>query len=150
MEPDRFVQDEKSYIVGILCLIISIGLFAFSFYLFPFLVLGWHYSIPEFIPIWGNDLQQYYQLSDEASSWLLFLVLFVPAIVFAVIADILSNRIDAEIHGIQPKRIANKEQDIAPIKESNQLIFKIAGIIVLVFIAARLFQWAISSTPNYS
>lgn len=148
MEADRFKLNQKYYIVGILCLVISLALFAFSFYILPFLAFGWHYGVPDFILIWNIDMQESYKLSQTAASWLIFLGLFFPAVILAIIADILSNRIDSQIHGISNKNEVKKPERMkVGAKESNGLVFKIIVIMILVFIAAQFFQWALSSSP---
>jgi len=148
MEPDRFRQNQKHYIIGILCLVTSLGLFALSLYILPFLAFGWHYGVPDFIPIWSNDVREAYDLSQVAASWLIFLVLFLPAVVLAIIADVLSNRIDSQIHGIPLKEPVKKAaKSVVHTKDSMGLVFKIVAIMILVFIAAQFFQWALSSSP---
>ncbi len=147
MEPDRYQHSHKHYIIGIVCLVISLGLFATSIYILPYLWFGWHYNMPEFILNWLNSLQSDYQFKSASASWLIFLGFFLPALIFAIVADIMSNRIDNEIHGITPKKTVRQPQ--APRdKESSSLALRIILIVILVFLAAELFQWAISTTPQ--
>lgn len=148
MEADRFQQNHVYYIAGILCLVLSLVLFAFSFYILPYLAFGWHYGVPEFIFVWNITIQESYKLSQTEASWLLFLALLFPAVIFAYIADVLSNRIDTAIHGPSPQEEEKKlERKKVGSQESRGLVFKIIVIIILIFIAAQFFQWALSSSP---
>src|SRR3990167_4105001 len=148
MEADRFGHNSMHYLLGMLCLIASLSLFAFSFFVFPYLVFGWHYSVPDVVSIFSGTLQTAYDLTSTAAGWLIFLGIFLPAVILAVIADILSNKIDSEIHSVtssnmeteldkKPKRMKVGE------KESKGLFWKIILIVVLVFFASQFFQWAL-------
>ncbi len=147
MEPDRFQHSHKHYIIGILCLVTSLSLFATSVYILPYLWFGWRYSMPEFILNWITVFQSTYQFSLVAASWLVFLIFFLPALILVLVADIMSNRIDSEIHGI-PKKSYKKNTEATGDKESKSLILRIVVIVILVFIASELFQWAISTSPT--
>ncbi|MDP3706029.1 MAG: hypothetical protein Q8R24_08990 [Legionellaceae bacterium] len=104
--------------------------------------------MPEFIFVWNITIQESYKLSQTEASWLLFLALLFPAVIFAYIADVLSNRIDTAIHGPSPQEEEKKlERKKVGSQESRGLVFKIIVIIILIFIAAQFFQWALSSSP---
>lgn len=143
MEPDRFQQNQTHYIVGIMCLITSLSLFAFCVYLLPYLIFHWHYSMPDFILSWANQLHIEYGFSTFLTSSIIFVGLFLPAVILAIIADVFSNQIDNEIHGIKTQKVKVKRE----MKESSSLSLRIILIVILVFIAAELFQWIISSEP---
>jgi MFS family permease len=146
MEPDRFQHNQKYYIVGIICLMLSLGLFCLSVYMIPYAWFGWSYDIPDFAQNLASTLQANYQLTPKASVWIVILIFFLPALILAFIADILSNRIDNEIHGlntIEKEKPKKKPGD----GESANLILRIFLILLLVFVAAEIFQWAISSAP---
>ncbi|MDF1757894.1 MAG: hypothetical protein P1U74_06315 [Legionellaceae bacterium] len=149
MEADRFGQNQKYYIIGIICLMLSLPLFAFSFYLFPYLIFDWHYSVPDFVPELSGDLQRLYNLTKIAAGWLMILCCFFSAVILAVIADILSNKIDREIHTSYTDDVVTKTHKRNKVgePESSGLVFKIIMIIVLVFVASQFFQWALSTAP---
>lgn len=151
MEPDRYSQNHLSYIVGMCCLIISLGLFAFSLYLFPNLILGWRYSLPMFIEDFSLMLGDQYQLSKPMITWLIFIALDLPAVLLFIVADILSNKIDAQIYGISKSDRSRPSQSVVDARKSNAvdeeskgLVFKIIMVIIVVFVVAEFFQWAIS------
>ncbi len=148
MEPDRFKQSHTLYIIGMVSLVISVGLFAFCFYLIPFLAFSWYHGVPDFIISMSSELQETYKLSRSASSWFIFISVFFPAAVCAVVADVLSNRIDSEIHAgaFKVKEVEHKTEKMhEDSTESRWLVFKIISIIIIVFIAAKFFQWMIST-----
>ena len=145
MERDRFRTNEWAYVVGMICLAFSLALFAFSFYIMPHLLFGWHYRLPDFITIWSTTLQESYQFSERGAAWALFLGYFLPAVLFAVMADILSNRIDRQIYGMDRTDFNKKTREVEDDEGSRYLVFKIIAIIILVFIAAEFFRWMISS-----
>jgi hypothetical protein len=149
MEADRFKHNQKYYIIGIICLIIGLTLLAFSLYIFPYVVFNWHYSVPYIVPIFRNILQVNYNLTMSAAGWLIFLGLFFTAIIMVVIAEILSNKIDGEIHHIYIEEANSSQTESVDVgaEESSGLVFKIIMIIVLVFVASEFFQWALSTTP---
>lgn len=147
MEPDRYKQNHFSYIAGMFCLITSLGLFAFSLFLFPNLVFGWHYDIPGFIVALVEMLETDYGMPTPSVKWLLFSVLDIPAVVLFVIADILSNKIDGEIYEVNryvPKSRSSKVGENSGIGESGGLFLRMIMIVIVVFIIAGFFQWAIS------
>ncbi len=148
MQRERLKNAELYYIVGILSLVASIGLFALSFYVLPNLAFGWHYSVPDFIPVWSGLIQEKYHLSEKASAWCIFLAMFLPAICLAVVADILSNRIERKVYRIEEHHDNINKHKRYEEKESNILVIKIVVIIALVFVAAQFFQWIISSSPQ--
>ncbi|MGV3739733.1 MAG: hypothetical protein ACO1N3_00355 [Gammaproteobacteria bacterium] len=149
MEADRYQKHHVAYICGLFCLIASIVLFAFSLFLLPFLFFGWQYSVPEFVINFSALLQDKYTLSNSAVAWAICFALDFPAVILFVIADVLSNRIDKEIYGIQNSRYsaANEQENISlqPTTqvESGKLIVKIVLLIVIIFIVAQFFHWVI-------
>lgn len=148
MQRQHFKNAEIYYIVGILCLVVSIGLFALSFYVLPNLAFGWHYSLPDFVSLWSNSLQEKYHLSEKAAAWFIFLGVFLPALCLAILADILSNQIERKVYRIEETKDTVIKSRRGEEKESNVLVVKIIVIIVLVFVAAQFFQWIISSSPQ--
>ena len=104
MEPDRYHHNQKDYIIGIICLICSLTLFAFSAYITPYLAFDWHYLLPDFISHLMHILQSGYRLRHSVKACLVFAIFFIPAVILVIIADVASNRIDNKIHGIKPHR----------------------------------------------
>lgn len=151
MEPDRYQQHHVAYISGLFCLFASIGLFAFSLFLLPYLFFDWQYSVPDFIIAFSARLQDKYTLSQSGVAWAICFALDFPAVILFVIADVLSNRIDKQIYGIQNSRSDPRDdQEGAAAKqsssaESRKLIFKIVLLILITFIVAQFFHVVISN-----
>ncbi len=151
MEPDRYQQHHVAYISGLFCLFASIGLFTFSLFLLPYLFFDWQYNVPDFIITFSARLQEKYILSQSGVAWAICFVLDFPAVILFVIADVLSNRIDKQIYGIQSSRAMPRDnQDGVPEKqgssaESRRLIFKIVLLILIIFIVAQFFHVVISN-----
>lgn len=147
MDADRFEKNKKFFIVGIVCLVLGIILFMLSFYTFPNLIFNWRYEVPTFITLLSSYLQVTYHLKYTAAGWLVFLGIFGFSIIMFIIADIMSNKIDDKLY---KEYYANNESSkvkknaVENEQESRTLVFKIILIIILVFIASQLFQWAIT------
>ena len=150
MEADRFGVNSKYFIIGMVCLILGIFMFVFSFYSFPFLIFQWRYKVPGFLSMFWGYLQLTYSLESRAAGWLIFLSLFLPSIILFVIADIMSNKIDGKIYDeyIEDAPQVEKKHLKVGESESKGLVFKIIMIIILVFVASQFFQWAISTSPS--
>ena len=151
MEADRYQKHHVAYISGLFCLIASIGLFAFSLFLLPYLFFGWQYSVPEFITDFSAFLQDKHALSNNAIAWVICFILDFPAVILFIIADVLSNRIDKEIYGISNSRSSklNGEENIPvspmPQEGSTKLIIKLGLLILIIFIVAQFFHWVITT-----
>ncbi len=147
MESEQFEQNKKFFIIGIICLSLGLILFALSFYIFPRLIFHWRYQIPEFIAGFAEFLQFNYHLKNTAAGWLVFLGVFSPSIILFIIADIISNKIDKQsnkdYYANDTTSPMHKRTKVGE-PESRGLIFKIILIIILVFVASQLFQWAIA------
>lgn len=152
MEPDRYQQNHVAYISGLFCMFASIGLFAFSLFLLPYLFFGWQYNVPDFIIGFSAKLQEKYALTPSGVAWAICFALDFPAVILFVIADVLSNRIDKKIYGIQDsRRVSANNADTTGQKssgiESSKLIFKIVLLILVIFIVSQFFHVAISNKP---
>ena len=152
MEADRYQKHHIAYISGLFCMITSIGLFAFSLFLLPYLFFGWQYSVPNFITDFSAFLQDKHTLSNSAVAWVMCLALDLPAVILFVIADVLSNRIDKEIYGISNsssnRTRTNEQNDADKLKAqegSGILVVKIGFLILIIFIVAQFFHWVITA-----
>jgi len=148
MEEDRYQKHHVLYIIGLLSLVASLSLFAFTLYILPYLVFGWRYDAPGFIHLWKELLIVKYHFSSSAASQIIGVPFFLLALVFAFIANFSSNRMDNEIYSTE-LAVENKEQNTrkSP-NESIALVLNILLIIVLVFVGAELFQWLIYTEVN--
>jgi len=70
MEQDRFASNGTLYIIGIFCLIVCLSLFFFSMYIAPYLIWDLKYDIPEFILQNIEYFQEQYEMTENASRFL--------------------------------------------------------------------------------
>ena len=147
MEPDRYKQHHFWYIAGMLCLLLSLTLFALSAYIFPNLVLGWRYNLPSLIKDFIALLETDYAMPAASDKWVVFAVLDIPAALMFIVADIFSNKIDAEIvadNSANPLALADQQPARPLIGESTRLFLRMLMLAIVVFIVAGFFQWIIS------
>ncbi len=143
MEPDRYQHSPKVYIIGMVCMIVSMGLFGLGAYILPNVIFGLIYSIPDFIFDWTNLVQIAYGLNEKKAGWLVLAIIFLLGFLASIVTYAVSNRLDNEIYDIQTDK--TDDEDISEKwKDTGPLILKIIFILVLVFTIAKLFQWAIS------
>lgn len=142
MEPDRYQYAQRHYLVGMLSLLLSLTLFAFSAYLIPYLFFGWHYHLPAFIQEWLQLLTAEYEITRKAAVWVVFLTFLTPAILFSLVSKWLSCYIERKIDGVY--RVPFLDEP-TPGPSQKPFVLKLLLMIVLVFVAARFFQWLISS-----
>ncbi len=144
MEQDRYKKNHFSYIAGMLSLITSLGLFAFSLFLIPNLIFGWHYALPGFLIDLMAMLESDYGMGPSSVNWLLFGILDLPAVVLFIMADILSNKIDNEIYEVNrfvPEAQTRKNVENSDLEESGGLFLRMTMIVIVVFLVAGVFQW---------
>ncbi len=143
MEQDRFQKNHVLYIIGLISLVASLSLFAFTLYILPHLIFGWGYDAPVFISSWKEILRFGYHFSSSAASQLIALLFFILTVIFAIIAYFSSNRIDNEIYSAELEFQNKSPKRRKGHRESVMLVLKLLFIIFLVFIFAELFQWLI-------
>lgn len=149
MEPDRYEQNHAAYIVGLVCLVISLALFGLGAYILPKIAFGWHYNIPGFIFDWISITQIAYSLSEKAAGWLVLCVFFAFAFIFAGVTYVTSNKIETQIYAAEEPEIEIKNsRSKKEIKDTGPLVLKIIFLIGFIFIVAKMFQWAISITNS--
>ena len=147
MEQDRYQKNHKLFILGLFSLVLSLSLFAFSLYLLPNLFFGATYDVPWFIANWVTGLHYAYDISEPAASKIVFLVFFLSALIFAIIAYISSNRIDDQIYSteleiIKPVKV--KRGTTGALRLALQILFAI----VLVFLAVLFVEWLLNISPE--
>jgi len=150
MEYDRFATNSKLYILGIVCLIISLSLLFISLYILPFLIWNLRYQVPALI----LNLQEFFHINYNytigQSNLLLWLVFFIPSVITGFISYLVSNRIDNQIYKIDTKtEEEEKSQHIEiqkEIKDSASLGFKILLLMIAIVVIIFLLQYFVQST----
>lgn len=149
MEQDRFQKNHKLFILGLFSLVVSLSLFALSFYIMPNLIFGWHVDTPEFIINTVQWLQYTYNYTSAAASKIVFLFVFLLALFFAGVAYFCSNRIDNQIYSTELESIKPPNNAEKGTKEDGlRLTLKILFFTLLIFAAAALFEWFIYTPPQ--
>ena len=147
MEPDRFQQNQKFYIIGLVCLLISMALFATGAYILPRVAFGLNYNIPAFMFDWTNLVQAAYGVSEKSAGWFIYGLFFLLGFLFSIVTYVLSNHIDNQIYAIEePEKTAvTVTKPNTAMTESGPLVLRVILIIAFIFIIAKIFHWVISA-----
>ena len=150
MEQDRFSHNQKLYILGMICLMISLGLFVFSLYILPFFIWELNYNVPYFILALLNLFQEEYGYSIEASKTMVWLIFFIPSTITGLISYVVSNYIDNQIYKKEQEneeeqgKLYNQEKRRAR-RESMVFALKILGLMILFVFLIFSLQYLIQS-----
>lgn len=141
MEADRFNQNHTLFIICMICLVISLSLFTLAFYVVPFMIWGWHYSVPEFVFTWSQYFVETYGYTQAGSYGLVFLMLFVPALIAGLISYVCSNFIENRVLDLNVEPPPEAEKPPRQIKETLGLTMKVLILIALIVGVIVLMQW---------
>ncbi len=148
MEPDRYQENHVLYILGMLCLSISLSLLLFSFFTLPYLLFGWHYEVPGFIISWREWLVSNYGLGLKHASWLISLILFIVSFLFGIGAYSTSMRIDNAIYGIDNTPTRVKDKVVSPgVWASIFVLLQIIAIVAALYVGLRVIEALILNLP---
>ncbi|VEB36076.1 transmembrane protein [Legionella sainthelensi] len=150
MEQDRFSHNQKLYILGMVCLLLSLGLFVFSLYIIPFFIWDLNYNVPYFILALLNLFQEEYNYSVETSKVIVWFIFFIPSIVTGLISYVVSNYIDNQIYKAEQKNEENqgnlyKQEKRIMRRESVAFSLKILGLMILFIFLIFLLHYLIQS-----
>lgn len=150
MEYDRLGGNNKLFFFGIICLVISIGLFFFSLYLIPYFLWEWGYDIPDFILNMLATYQDDYHYTSAGSKTVVWLIFFIPALITGLISYFVSRHLDNQMYGTGAPPAEEQEKASGEvqkqIKESAGLGGKILGLMILVVVLLFLLQYFVQST----
>ncbi|KTD75072.1 hypothetical protein [Legionella waltersii] len=136
-------QNDKLFILGIICLVLALGLLFFSLYILPYIIWEFNYDVPDFILTMINDYQGNYSYSQGSSKAIVWLYFFIPSLIFGYISYYISNYIDKNAQDLQnPTEEESKEptKNKESLKESASLGIKLLSIIVLIFAVVFILQ----------
>lgn len=145
METDRYQQNHSLFILGLVSLLLSLSLLAFSCYNMPYLLFNWRYDVPEFIIMLHAWLVSTYSMTDHHASWVIVASLFSSSILFGIIAYIASNRIDNAIYDIKQEEHTTSIHLTKDFKASAELFGKILLLVLLVVLVAIGLDWYLDS-----
>ncbi len=144
MEPDRYQSNNKLYIIGIICLVLSLSLFFFSLYIAPFLIWHLNYEVPSIVAILAANFEQQYNFTEGQANTLVWFIFFIPSLITGYIAYYVSNRIDNQIYRLgreeQQEKKPASPQATREIRESAGLAFKIIFLMVAIVAIILLLQ----------
>lgn len=84
------------FIVGVICVVLSVGLLLFSLYIAPFLIWDLDYDVPDIVTDMTSTLQDNYDYSRAGSKFIAWLVFFIPGLIASGISYYISNHLDKE------------------------------------------------------
>lgn len=145
MEPDRYQQNHALYVFGMISLVISLGMFLYSIYIFPNLVFHWRYDVPAFISYLRIWIVENYGLSTSQTSWVIMLFFLSIAFVFGFFALIASRNIENSIYPEQATIAEAHEKKAKRLKNPSRFFWKVVGVVILAYLATIVFHWIISS-----
>lgn len=150
MEPDRYNNNNRIYIIGIICLVIAITFFFFSMYIAPFMIWNLKYDVPELITSLITLFHENYEYSLGVSKIIVWLIFFIPCLITGFVSYYISNYIDNKIYNLDIKTNAEEEKTkispdtIRKIKESasigGKIILLMIAIVFIIFLLHEVIQ----------
>jgi len=149
MDPDRFQQNSKLFILGLVSLLVCLSLLTFGLYILPFLLWKWNYDVPALVLQLREWFKDSYDFSEIGASWMVFLIFIIPALICGYISQWSSNYIEKKMYHLDnpdPEKTKEIQKDL---KESMSLGLKITLLIILVIIAVTIVQWLLAPPTSY-
>ncbi|CDZ79291.1 putative protein involved in cysteine biosynthesis [Legionella massiliensis] len=144
MEQDRYQQNSKLFVVGLISLLLCLSLAGFGFYIFPYLIWNWGYDVPELVPNLREWYKGNYNFGDSGASWMVFLTFIIPAVISGFISQWASKYIEKQMYGLteeNPEKHAEMQRDI---QETISFGLKIFFLIILVIVGITLVEWLVA------
>ena len=120
------------FLLGLMSMMISMCLFGFALYLFPYLFFGWGYSVPDFV----EQMYAWYQFRYNLGGILLVLAVYMPfflcAFLFGYIAKLANKVVENEV--THTEELLVKETPLIKLDTQGLRL----GIKILLFIASLL------------
>lgn len=90
-------QDNSTiFLIGLLCLVLSLGLILFALYILPFLLWNLAYDIPSIITEFIAVLEDNYNYDFSTCKIIVWLSFIIPGLIAGYIAYYISNLLDKE------------------------------------------------------
>ena len=144
MEHDHYQQNGTVFIIGLVSLIFSLSLFGLAFYILPFLLWSWSYSVPGIVLFLREWYKDAYNFGDTGAAWLVFFTFMIPALICGYVSQYSSNYIDSQVYGITEKKEEDKLEVRRDVQESISFGLKVFFLIVLVVLAVLFAEWLIA------
>lgn len=147
MEQDRYQQNSLVFIIGMISLLLCLCFLAFSFYILPYLLFSWVYSVPGLILFMREWFRELFNFTENGASWLVFLSFFLPALIFGYISQLSSNYIDDRIYRIKESTPLHTEEIKKDVQETLGFGLKLFLLILLVFVVVLAIEWLVAKPP---
>ncbi|WP_133140993.1 MULTISPECIES: hypothetical protein [Legionella] len=144
MERDRFQHHGMLFVVGLVCMLASLSLFAFGFYVLPYLLWNWSYGVPEFVLNLREWYKESYEFTESGSAWMVFFTFIIPAIITGLISQFSSNYIDNEIYHLNEEKLEKRSEIKRDMQETLSFGLKVFLLIILVLVAVTLVEWLVA------
>lgn len=135
-------ENNKLFILGMVCLVISLCLFFLCLYVLPNFIWGLRYDMPTFIFNLLVKYQDDYHYTSARSKLIVWLILVIPCIITGIISYFIARYLDNKVYGVElesPEEQEKIHEHIQEeIKESATLSGKIF-ILMIVIVAALFF-----------
>jgi hypothetical protein len=151
MEYDRYAHHHKLYIIGMICLLLTLILFTLSMYIVPYLIWDLDYHVPELVLNLHKFFNEDLHFSLNLSNLFVWLCFFLPALFTGIASFLISNYIDNEwsimTGDIPLEQPSPKEEDLKSedLRETTELSLKIIFYMILALAALFLLQLIVTS-----
>jgi len=151
IEQDRFAFNKTLYFIGMISLLGALLLFFLSLYSLPYLVWSFEYEVMAFLPTWKFYWVNTFNYSEAMAGLIVFLTIFIPALILGVVADIVSNYIDKQL---LYKELPH-ENEVVPMQKTNireslfqslSIFSKIIIILLSIMVLIFFLEWLISTS----
>ncbi|MBA2652374.1 MAG: hypothetical protein H0U73_08930 [Tatlockia sp.] len=144
MEQDRFQQNSKLFVLGLISLLLCLSLLALGLYIVPYLLWGLHYGVPGMVLELHEWFKSNYNLSDAIASWLVFFTFIIPATICGLISQWSSNYIERKMYGLDEERPEHQMEIHKDIQETVSFGLKIFLLIILVILGVSFVEWMVT------
>ena len=94
--PQKPKENTTTFVLGIICLVISLAFLLFAFYIIPFLLLNYTYDVPSALSTVLAIFHDSYEYSIFTSKLILWLVFVIPGLITGYLAYYISHLLDEE------------------------------------------------------
>jgi hypothetical protein len=94
--PQNSKDNNKIFILGIMCLVLSLGFILFALYILPYLMFELSYNVPEFIVDYMQFLQEKYSYSSFGSKFIVWLTFLIPGLITGYVSYYISHYLDKD------------------------------------------------------
>lgn len=148
IEPDRFKENKTVFIVAMVALLLCLILITLSLYLFPYLMFGWNYQVPMFVPNVLEWMNSNYAIRGMSASLIVFLSLFIPGVIAGVVSEMASNAIEKHIYGLEKNKDPHHEHLKQEVKASAEFGLKLFFILIAAVLVLLFIVWMMQSTTT--